>query len=261
MIGFLTDWSVRSHYVGVAKAVMKRINPSVEIIDITHEIEPFNVRMASHILLRASKDFPPGSIFVAVVDYGVGTSRKAICMRTKNEQFFVGPDNGIFTHVALEYGVKQVRELNNKKYHYASSYTFHGRDIFAPVAAHLSRGVPFEELGDVLPNFVVLPAKQAEIVNESIVAEIAYFDSFGNVQTNVPIQFAERLEWQMDDVILINETFEATYVRTFGDVPKGALLVHPDSSGFLEIAINQGSAAEKLKLKQGQQITLRRKKA
>jgi len=114
MIGFLTDWSVKSHYVGVAKAVMKRINPSVDIIDITHEIEPFNVRMASHILLRASKDFPEGSIFVAVVDYGVGTSRKAICMRTKNEQYYVGPDNGIFTHVALEYGVKQVRELNNK---------------------------------------------------------------------------------------------------------------------------------------------------
>jgi S-adenosylmethionine hydrolase len=261
MIGFLTDWSVKSHYVGVVKAVMKRINPSVDIIDITHEIEPFNVRMASHILLRASKDFPEGSIFVAVVDYGVGTSRKAICMRTKNEQYYVGPDNGIFTHVALEYGVKQVRELNNKKYHYASSYTFHGRDIFAPVAAHLSKGVPFEELGDVLPNFVVLPTKQAQIVNESVVGEVAYFDSFGNIQTNVPVELVERLHWQMDDTIVINDKFEASYVRTFGDVAKGQLLIHPDSSGFLEIAINQGSAAERLDLKQAQKITLRRKKS
>lgn len=261
MIGFLTDWSVRSHYVGVAKAVMKRINPSVEIIDITHEIEPFNVRMASHILLRASKDFPTGSIFVAVVDYGVGTSRKAICMRTKNEQYYVGPDNGIFTHVALEYGVKQVRELNSKKYHYASSYTFHGRDIFAPVAAHLSKGVPFEELGDVLPNFIVLPTKQAEVLNETIIGEVAYFDSFGNIQTNIPVEMVQRLGWEIDDVLILNDKFDLPYVRTFGEVVKGSLLVHPDSSGFLEIAVNRDSAAERLELKQGQQITLRRKRS
>ncbi|AEH50410.1 SAM hydrolase/SAM-dependent halogenase family protein [Pseudothermotoga thermarum] len=259
MIAFLTDWSYKSYYVGVAKAVMKRINPSVEIIDITHEINPYDVRMAAHVLLRASFDFPEGTIFVAVVDYGVGTSRKAICMRTKNDHFYIGPDNGIFTFVADYYKVKQVRELDNKKLHYGSSYTFHGRDIFAAVAAHLSKGCPFEEVGSVLPNFVVLPYKPAEISEDSIVGEVVFFDGFGNVETNIPGEFVERLGWEIDDELTINGKYKATYAKAYGDVPKGSILVHIDSSGFLEIAANQASARDILGLKQGQQIVIRRK--
>lgn len=260
MIAFLTDWSLKSYYVGVAKAVMKRINPDVDIIDITHEIKPFDVRMAAHILLRASKDFPEGTIFVAVVDYGVGTTRSAICMRTKNEQFYVGPDNGIFTYVALNYGIKQVRELDNKSFHYGSSYTFHGRDIFAAVAAHLSKGVRFEDIGSVLPNYIVLPIKIAQIQADTLIGEIAYFDGFGNIQTNIPVSYVEKIGWDIDDIIALNDKFELTYVKAYGDVEKGKGLVHVDSSGFLEIAINQGCAEEFFKLNQGQQIILRRKK-
>lgn len=260
MIAFLTDWSLKSYYVGVAKAVMKRINPNADIIDITHDIKPFDVRMAAHVLLRASKDFPEGTIFISVVDYGVGTSRKAICMRTKNEQFYVGPDNGVFTYVALTYGVKQVRELDNKSLHYGSSYTFHGRDIFSAVAAHLSKGVRFEDIGSVLPNYIVLPVKAAQIQAGILAGEVVYFDGFGNIETNIPASFIEKAGWDIDDTVLLNDRFELTYVRTYGDVEKGQKLVHVDSSGFLEIAINQGSAEEFFKMSQGQQITLRRKK-
>ncbi len=260
MIAFLTDWSLKSYYVGVAKAVMKKINPDAEIIDITHDIKPFDVRMAAHILLRASVDFPQGTIFVAVVDYGVGTSRKAICIRTKNEQFYIGPDNGIFTYVALNYGVKQVRELDNKSFHYGSSYTFHGRDIFAAVAGHLSKGVRFEDVGSVLPNYIVLPVKAAQVQADAVIGEVVYFDGFGNVETNIPASSIQKLGWDIDDTILLNDKIELTYVKAYGDVEKGKGLVHIDSSGFLEIAINQGCAEEFFKLNQGQQITLRRKK-
>ncbi len=260
MIAFLTDWSLKSYYVGVAKAVMKRINPNVDIIDITHDIKPFDVRMAAHVLLRASADFPEGTIFVAVVDYGVGTARKSICMRTKNEQFYVGPDNGIFTYVALLYGVKQVRELDNKSYHYGSSNTFHGRDIFAAVAAHLSSGVAFEKIGNVLPNYIVLPVKVAQIEGESVLGEVAFCDGFGNVETNIPAAFVKNLGWDIDDTIVLNDTFQLSYVRTYGDVEKGKALVHIDSSGYLEISINQGSAADVFNLEEGAQIKLRRRK-
>ncbi len=259
MIAFLTDWSYKSYYVGVAKAVMKRINPSAEIIDITHEIAPYDVRMAAHVLLRASFDFPEGTIFVAVVDYGVGTARKAICVRTRNDHFYIGPDNGIFTFVADYYKVKQVRELDNKKLHYGSSNTFHGRDIFAAVAAHLSKGCPFEEVGNVLPNFIVLPYKVAEICDDTIVGEVVFFDGFGNVETNIPKSLVEKLRWDIDDTLILNNKFELTYVRAYGDVSKGSVLAHIDSSGFLEISVNQGSARDLLVLRQGQQITLRRK--
>ncbi|MGB9821253.1 MAG: SAM hydrolase/SAM-dependent halogenase family protein [Pseudothermotoga sp.] len=261
MIAFLTDWSLKSYYVGVAKAVMKRINPKAEIIDITHDIKPFDVRMAAHILLRASVDFPQGTVFVAVVDYGVGTSRKAICMRTRNEQFYVGPDNGIFTYVALNYGVKQVRELDNKSLHYGSSYTFHGRDIFASVAGHLSKGVPFEEVGSVLPNYIVLPVKVAQVEKDALIGEVVYCDGFGNIETNIPAAFVEKLGWEIDDIVLLNDRYELSFVRAYGDVAKAHGLVHVDSSGFLEIAVNQASAEEFFKMSQGQQITLRRKKS
>jgi len=258
MIAFLTDWSVKSYYVGVAKAVIKRINPGAEIIDITHEINPFDVRMACHVLLRASKDFPKGTIFLAVVDHGVGTVRKPICMVTKNEHLYIGPDNGLFTLVAHEYGVKQIRELNNKMFHYGSSATFHGRDIFASVAAHLSKGVSIQEIGSVLPNYNILPFKSAQMEENSLIGEIAFFDAFGNAQTNIPNTLAQELNWEMDDMIQFGKV-DLPYVRTYGDVEKGTPLIHPDSSGYLEIAVNQGSAREILHMEQGQEITLRRK--
>ena len=261
MIAFLSDWGYTSYYVGVAKAVIKRIHPDAVIIDITHGIEPFNVRMAMHVLYRASKDFLEGTIFLAVVDYGVGTIRKSIVMRTKNNMFFVGPDNGIFTLVAEEYGVKEIREINNRKLFYKKdpSFTFHGRDIFAPAAAHLDKGIAMENIGTRLMSYEVLKYRKAKIDGRTIIGEVAFFDSFGNIETNVPFQLLVDLNIDFDDILALkigNKSFKIPLVRTYCDVPEGELLIHPDSSGFLEIAINQGSAREYLKVKQGCEIVL-----
>ncbi|HEY8540774.1 MAG TPA: SAM-dependent chlorinase/fluorinase, partial [Pseudothermotoga sp.] len=166
-----------------------------------------------------------------------------------------------FTYVALNYGVKQVRELDNKSLHYGSSYTFHGRDIFASVAGHLSKGVRFEDVGSVLPNYIVLPVKVAQVQSDNVIGEVVYCDGFGNIETNISASYVERLGWDIDDIILLNDKFELVYVKAYGDVEKGKGLVHIDSSGFLEIAVNQGCAEEFFKLNQGQQITLRRKRS
>jgi len=141
LIAFMTDWGFSNYYVGVAKAVIKSINPNVEIIDLIHGIEPFNVRMAMHVLHRAVPDFPRDTVFLVVVDQGVGTARKAIAFRDKEGRHFVGPDNGVFTLVIEDYGIDEIRELTNRDYFYRRkpSHTFHGRDIFAPVAAHIQR--------------------------------------------------------------------------------------------------------------------------
>ena len=261
MIAFLSDWGYTSYYVGVTKAVIKRIHPDAVIVDITHGIEPFNVRMAMHVLYRASKDFLEGTVFLAVVDHGVGTSRKSIAMRTKNNLFFVGPDNGIFTLVAEEYGVKEIRELTNRNLYYKKdpSFTFHGRDIFAPAAAHLDKGTPMDSLGTRLMSYEVLKYRKARYEGRRIVGEVAFFDSFGNVETNIPFQLLMDMGIDLDDILVLklkNRTFEIPFVRAYGDVSEGELLIHPDSSGYLEIAMNQGSAKDHLRVEQGTEIIL-----
>lgn len=261
MIGFLTDWGLKSHYVGVAKAVIKRINPSAEIIDITHEVEPFNVRKASHVLYRASIDFPSSTVFLVVVDYGVGTSRKAIVMKTKNDQYFVAPDNGVLTVVAEEYGVSEIREIENRELFYKKnpSFTFHGRDIFAPVAAHLDMGLPLERVGDRLLSYEVLKMRKPVVEGEKVVGEVAIVDTFGNVSTNIPFDLFLKLGVDFDDVVRVKvgrKEFKATVAKTFGDVDTGELLVHPDSAGFLEIAVNLGDASQVLSVKEGDEIEI-----
>ncbi|MCD6551850.1 S-adenosyl-l-methionine hydroxide adenosyltransferase family protein [Thermotoga sp.] len=261
MIGFITDWGLKSHYVGVAKAVIKRINPAAEIIDITHEIEPFNVRKAAHVLYRASLDFPPFTVFLVVVDYGVGTARKAIVMKTKNDLFFVAPDNGVLTVVAEEYGVSEIREIENKELFYRKepSFTFHGRDIFAPVAAHLDMGLPMEKVGERLLSYEALKMKKPTLEEDRVVGEVAVVDTFGNVSTNVPFEMFMKLEVDFDDVVKVRvkgKEHGATVARAFGDVGIGELLVHPDSAGFLEVAMNMGYASKVLSVKEGDEMEI-----
>ncbi|ACM24102.1 MULTISPECIES: SAM hydrolase/SAM-dependent halogenase family protein [Thermotoga] len=261
MIGFLTDWGLKSHYVGVAKAVIKRINPSAEIIDITHEIEPFNVRKASHVLYRASLDFPPSTVFLVVVDYGVGTARKAIVMKTRNDLFFVAPDNGVLTVVAEEYGVAEIREIENRELFYkkSPSFTFHGRDIFAPVAAHLDMGLPMEKVGERLLSYEALKMRKPTLKEDCVIGEIAVVDTFGNVSTNIPFEMFMSLGVDFDDVVRVKvgkKEYRATVTRAFGDVERGELLVHPDSAGFLEVAVNMGDAREVLSVKEGDEIEI-----
>nr|WP_276318672.1 SAM-dependent chlorinase/fluorinase [Marinitoga lauensis] len=253
-----------SYYVGVCKAVMKTINKNAEIIDVLHDTRKFDPKINAHILYRFSKDFPEGTIFLSVIDAGVGSSRKPIILKAKKRNFyFVAPDNGLLTLVAEEYGIDKLIEINNEKYYFRKRYstTFHGRDIFSPVAAYLSKGVPIEDFGIEIDTINLFRYKAPEIKNDAIEGEIIFFDTFGNVQTNIPAELGETLFKKDDEIILHfeNKKFKAYYEKVFSDVLPGELLIHPESSGYLEIAINQGNAKEFLGLNsEGVEITLRK---
>ncbi len=259
MIAFMSDWGYKNYYVGVAKSVIKQINPQVEIIDLVHGVEPFNVRMGAYMLKRSINDFPKGTIFLVVIDQGVGTSRKAIAFESQDGYFFVGPDNGVFTFAIEDHGVKEMVELLNKEYFYGNSYTFHGRDIFAPVSAHISKGVPLKNLGPHFLSYATLHYRKFRIKNGKAYGEIAYYDGFGNLETNIPSIALREIGKEIDDIVKIRigrKVYEAPYVRAFGEVKVGDLLVHEDSSTYLEIAVNQGSAKEVLKAPQGEEIVI-----
>ncbi|HXL01501.1 MAG TPA: SAM-dependent chlorinase/fluorinase [Candidatus Atribacteria bacterium] len=262
-IAFLTDWGYKSYYVGVTKAVIKKINPQVEIIDLTHEVEAFNVREAMYILYRAFRDFPPESVFLAVVDYGVGTERKALALQVEKGYTFVGPDNGLFTLIVENEKVVKIVELNRTQYFYhpLPSSTFQGRDIFAPCAAHLSRGIPIEELGSSVDfkDLILLPYEKPEIKNHCLHGEIAYADRFGNLQTNLPGYYFQEIEIKEGGKLTIEvgeKKFIATYHPVYAFASKGELLIHPDSSGYLEIAAYQESAQAIIKARGGEKILL-----
>ncbi|MGB9615019.1 MAG: SAM hydrolase/SAM-dependent halogenase family protein [Fervidobacterium sp.] len=250
MIVFMTDWGC-SHYVGICKGVMKQITDD-EIVDLTHSITPYNVREAMHILDRSVDWFPEKSVFLIVVDYGVGTARKAIAVET-DKYYFVAPDNGVLTLVLEKHHPKKIVDLVNKKYHLGSSKTFHGRDIFSPAAAYITKGI-FDELGTRLPNYGTIPYRKAHRLGNGIIGEIAYFDRFGNIETNIPFSWLS----EKDTVKLKigNKTYQVPIVETYADVPQGEVLIHEDSTGYAEIAVNKGIAREKLRCTEGGEIEI-----
>jgi len=257
----MSDWGCVNYYVGVAKSVIKMINPSSEIIDLTHGIEPFNVRMAAYMLERAARDFPEGTVFLVVVDQGVGTERYPIAMETKNGYYFVGPDNGVFTKVIERFGLKRAVILENEEYFYKGkvSYTFHGRDIFAPAAAYIDRGVDIEKFGREISKLVLFEDKEPAIEGSKIKGVLAYYDGFGNLETNIPANFMEKIGKKFGDTVNVNiggKFLRIAYVKAFGDVNTGDFLIHEDSSGYLEISVNQGSAKEAIKNPQGSDVEI-----
>ncbi|EKF48844.1 hypothetical protein H17ap60334_08965 [Thermosipho africanus H17ap60334] len=250
MIVFMTDWG-SSHYVGICKGVMRKI-ANVEVVDLTHDISSFNVREAMYILSRSFIHFPKGSIFLCVVDYGVGSSRKAIAAKTEN-YYFVGPDNGIFT-LAFEIEKPiEIRELNNKEFYYGDSQTFHGRDIFSPAAAYIYLG-KFEQLGDQLYNYGTLPYIKPKRSGNNIRGEIAYIDKFGNIETNIPYDWIK--DFEKVTIVKNRKRIEIPIANYYSEVEKGQLLLHNDSTGYVEIAANQYRANDILKFNTGDLLEL-----
>ncbi|ABR31733.1 hypothetical protein SU69_09620 [Thermosipho melanesiensis] len=251
MIVFMSDWG-NTHYVGICKGVMRKITTN-EIVDLTHQISSFNVREAMYILSRSFRHFPKGTVFLCVVDHGVGSSRKAIAARTEN-YFFVGPDNGLFTLVFEEEKPLEIRELTNKSYHYGNSETFHGRDIFSPAAAYITKGF-FEELGTQLFNYATLPFFKAKKEKDKIFGEVAYIDKFGNIETNIPFDWIKGYE--KVKICIKRKLISLPVLSYYSEIDKGQLLIHNDSTGFVEIAANQSNASKILSLKPGDKLELR----
>ncbi len=185
IVTLLTDFGLEDEYVGVMKGVILSIAPQVRLVDLTHSVPPQDVRRAALILMNAAPYFPPDTVHLAVVDPGVGTERRPIAVRT-GRGTFVGPDNGLFSFVLAEMETWTAVELREPAYRLPLvSTTFHGRDIFAPAAAHLASGVPVEALGPVVNNLATLPLPRLEIGESSLEGEILYADRFGNLVTSI----------------------------------------------------------------------------
>ena len=185
MITLTSDFGLKDPYVAEMKGVILTINPKATLIDITHEVEKFNIRMAAFMLASAAPYFPQGTVHLAVVDPGVGTQRRAILMQTK-KSFFVGPDNGILILAAQNQGIEHVYQLTNHTFMLPKiSSTFHGRDIFAPAAAHLDKGVQPSEFGPEIKDLTKPEFASVKRANSSLIGEVMHIDGFGNIITNI----------------------------------------------------------------------------
>jgi len=261
IITLLTDFGLQDPYVGVMKGVIYKINPNVKIVDITHGVSKFNVREAAFILAYSYKYFPPGTIHVVVVDPGVGTARKGLIIKTK-KYFFVGPDNGVLVSAAEENGIQAVYFINTENYK-EISYTFHGRDVFAPTAAYLSLGIPPSKLGDPTEKYLPAPYSRPSIVEKGTVSgEIIYIDGFGNLVTNIPSSLIWKQEIRYGDLLEVTirgrRPMKLRLHKAYGETPPGSLLLLINSFNHLEISMNMGNAANALKVKQGEKITVRK---
>jgi S-adenosyl-L-methionine hydrolase (adenosine-forming) len=260
-ITFLTDFGLTDDFVGTCHGVMKRLAPDVEIIDITHGISPQAVLQGA-LVLRNTVPYMPEGVHLAVVDPGVGSSRRPVVLRDAAGRLYVGPDNGLLVPAAETEGIESAHELANPQYALESvSRTFHGRDLFAPAAAHLALGVEPAELGPPLglDALVRLDLPVAEVSPGVVRAAVLYVDRFGNIQLNLTREDLEsvgiapgtRFELEAN-----GERYYATAARTFADARPGEIVLYEDSYRNIAIAINRGSAAEMFASDAGQLLTL-----
>jgi len=250
-IVFMTDFGVANDAVAICRAVIFSIAPDARLTDITHQVTPFQIEEASRFLYGVTPYYPSGTVFLVVVDPGVGTSRKAVIVKSKKGQFFVLPDNGIITPVLERDGLDSAREITNQSWmlQAAISSTFHGRDIFSPTAAHLAAGWDYALAGPEVSQLVRLTTKLSSTTDKGIEGDlIGLDDPFGSLITNIPGDDFKKLGYSVGDrvpVQLNKKSAALPYGKTFMDVPVGEPLLYIDSRGRVGVAINQGSYSKK----------------
>ncbi len=257
-ITLITDFGLQDEYVGVMKGVMAGINPLANVIDISNTIAAQDTFQAACVLNNSYNYFPKGTIHVVVVDPGVGSDRKIVCLKTEN-YLFLAPDNGVLSFVIAKEGSESIREVTNGKLFLPKlSNTFHGRDIFAPIAAHLSKGVNHKELGEIVDKTkeINLP-KPILSPDGKLTAEIIYVDSFGNLITNVNKEVVGMMKIETERVsITMGRRRINGICSSYSDVGDNEALAIFGSSGYLEISVNLGNAGDILKLKKGDKLIL-----
>ncbi|MGA9592117.1 MAG: SAM-dependent chlorinase/fluorinase [Candidatus Acidiferrales bacterium] len=254
MIVFMTDFGTANDAVAICKAVMVGIVPNVRIMDITHQVTPYSIEEGARFLSGVTPYYPSGTVFLVVVDPGVGTSRKAIIAKTKKGQYFVLPDNGLFTPVVDRDGLEGVREITNTAWMIGDnvSSTFHGRDIFSPAAAHLAAGEDWTLAGPEVKELVRLSAKTATVDTKGITGEvIALDDPFGSLITDIPGEDFKTLGYSLGEKISVKldgKPVVIPYQKTFMEVPVGQSLLYIDSRGRVGLAVNQGDYSRVYKI-------------
>jgi S-adenosylmethionine hydrolase len=261
-ICLFTDFGWDDPYVAQLKGVIVTLAPNARILDLTHTVAPYNVTEGSYLLSQSAEEFPAGTIFVAVVDPQVGTERAPLLIETNQQKFFVGPDNGLFAQVIASEGLQRAWQLDKPEFfrNGGLSHTFHGRDIFAPVAAHLAEGTDPDRMGTPLKTLDIPTAREPIFAGGQVETEVVHIDRYGNVILNLRSgsEYAAKLkEGTLIRISIGRQNISAPLVRTYGDVEKGRLLLLYGGSGLLEISVNQGSAARQLKVEPGTNVYLK----
>jgi hypothetical protein len=261
VIALLSDLGERDYFIGAMKGAILSVNPDAKIVDITHQISKHDIRAATFVLSNAAETFPQGTIFITVIDPGVGTKRRCLLLRTHNNFFFIGPDNGVFTLVAERFGVERIFEVTNRELMRPQiSDTFHGRDVMAPVAAHLSLDLNPRKVGPELKGMKRARVSKPELKRNELRGEVLHIDDFGNLVTNISRGVLEKFVkiGVALNVKIKEKKLKAQLVKTFGEVARREPLCYIGSTGLLEIAINRGNLAQELGASPGDKVILRR---
>jgi S-adenosylmethionine hydrolase len=265
IVVFQSDFGLKDGAVSAMKGVSMEVDPNLKLYDLTHEIPAFNIWEAAYRLQQTAPFWPAGTVFVSVVDPGVGTARKSVVLKTKTGHYFVTPDNGTLTLISQSLGIESVREINeelNRRKNSGASYTFHGRDVYAYTGARLAAGViSFEQVGRELPSAVVtIPYQKAVFQGDSIVGNIPILDiQYGNVWTNINdsifkvlhVEPKAKVEVKIkrNDRLMFDQDIE--FVHTFGEVPEGKPLAYMNSLLNFSLAINMGNFADSFRINSG----------
>ncbi|GAA7001530.1 S-adenosyl-l-methionine hydroxide adenosyltransferase family protein [Helicobacter pylori] len=260
-----TDFSLKDGAVSAMKGVAFSVDSNLKIFDLTHEIPPYNIWEGAYRLYQTANYWPQGSVFVSVIDPGVGTKRKSVVLKTKNGQYFVSPDNGTLTLVAQTLGIDSVREIDEKANRLKGSeksYTFHGRDVYAYTSARLASGaITFEQVGPELPQKVVeIPYQKAKATKGEVKGNIPILDiQYGNVWSNISDKLLNQAKIKLNDTLCVTifkgskKQYEGKmpYVASFGNVPEGQPLVYLNSLLNVSVALNMDNFAQKYQIKSG----------
>jgi len=265
-IVFMTDFGVVDDSVAICRGVMYSIAPDLRIVDLTHQVTPFSILDGARFLFGATPYYPAGTVFVVVIDPGVGSTRKAVVVKSKRGQYFVLPDNGLMTLVQDRDGLESAREITNPNWMIgaALSSTFHGRDIFSPAGAHLARGDDWTQVGPELDlsKLVRLDLTPSKMDARGLTAEVIATDGpYGNLVTTITGEDFLKLGYSHGQVVPVtigHTELKIPFVRTFSDVPLNTPLLYIDSRGHVGFAINQGSFASNYKIQPPQPISIPR---
>jgi S-adenosylmethionine hydrolase len=261
-ITFLTDFGVQDDFVGVCRGVMRGIAPDATVIDITHGIPPQAVTQGAVVLARAIP-YMPVCVHLAVVDPGVGSARRPVAVRTATGRIFIGPDNGLLMRAADREGPEEARALSNPRYHLETvSRTFHARDVFAPVAAHLAAGAHFADLGDEIDpaELVRVDLPEPEVGKTNLHATVLTVDRFGNLSLNLTRMHLDAVSVEEGGWVELQFALDAFYAQvaeTYTDTKRGQLILYEDSYGAVAVAIREGNAARLTSAGPGDKVRIR----
>jgi len=259
IITLITDFGTQAGYLGAVKGVILKINPDASVVDISHDIAPFDIWEGAFILKNSYRFFPNETIHLVVVDPGVGSQRQALLIISEDYSF-VGPDNGVFSFLYQNEKILKMINIDNSKYFIGKTSTFHARDIFAPVAAYLSLGIKPEEFGTQAKECLKLKIPSPRIGNNLIQGEILWVDKFGNLITNLDCNLVKKIKSKRDFGILIGKKVITKISDSYSDGREKEILALEGSTGYLEISANQGSAEEILGKRRGDKFKVEFKK-